>query len=79
MIGEDECPIQRKEPANMKTRYTLRCNLTIGYMVEQLLVWALLSIVTLGIATLFFPYYAMKLMLNHTELCEVEESRIPHP
>ena len=63
----------------MKNRYTLACNLTFGDIAVQLLVWFCLTIITFGIASLFFPYYAMKLILNRTELREVESLQTLRP
>ena len=41
-------------------------------MFVQLLIWAGLFLITFGLASLFFPYYLIKLVLNNTELREVE-------
>jgi hypothetical protein len=56
----------------MDTRYKLVCNIQFGDMAVQLLIWALLSIVTFGIAAFFFPYYLIKLILNNTEIRETQ-------
>jgi len=56
----------------MNTRHKLICNVQFGDMVGQLLIWLLLSVVTLGIASFFFPYYFAKLILNNTEIQEVQ-------
>jgi hypothetical protein len=40
----------------------------------QTLLWLLLVVVTVGLATPFFAYYFIRLILNRTEIHEVPES-----
>lgn len=48
--------------------YRLKCELGLGDMVGQILVWFVLSIVTFGLALFFLPYYIVKLPINRTQL-----------
>lgn len=48
--------------------YRLRCDLGLGDMVAQVLIWVLLSIVTFGLALFFLPYYMIRLPINRTSL-----------
>lgn len=52
--------------------YRLKSTLGLGEMVGQLLVWLLLSIVTLGLALFFLPYFLLKLPINRTLLLNGE-------
>ena len=52
--------------------YKLKSTLGLGEMVGQLLVWLLLSIVTLGLALFFLPYYLLKLPINRTLVVNAE-------
>ena len=56
----------------MQKRYKVVCNIEFGDMFVLLLIWAGLFLITFGLASLFFPYYLIKLVLNNTELREVE-------
>lgn len=62
----------RQEGVFMQKRYKVVCNIEFGDMFVQLLIWAGLFLITFGLASLFFPYYLIKLVLNNTELREVE-------
>lgn len=48
--------------------YKLECRFGIAASLGNIIIWALLSIVTLGIALLFFPYFLNKSVLNETEI-----------
>lgn len=48
--------------------YHIKCDLGLGEIVGQLLIWLLLSIITLGIAAFFLPYYMLKLPINRCTL-----------
>ena len=55
-------------------RYKLVCSLDYRDVLVQTLLWLLLVIVTVGLATPFFAYYFVRLIINRTELHEVAES-----
>lgn len=48
----------------------LRCDLGIAESIGQVIIWILLSIVTLGLALIVFPYYFNKAVLNKTEVLD---------
>jgi membrane protein YdbS with pleckstrin-like domain len=47
-----------------------RCDFGIIETIGQVIIWILLSIVTLGLALLVFPYYFNKAVLNRTEVVD---------
>ena len=47
-----------------------RCEFGIIETIGQVLIWRLLSIVTLGLALFVFPYYFNKVVLNRTEVLD---------
>lgn len=49
-------------------RYSLRCELGIGGQLGHILLWLLLTIVTLGIAFPFYLYKVWNICLNNTTL-----------
>lgn len=51
-------------------RYRLVCSLNIGDVLLQTLIWLVLIVVTVGIATPFFAYYFVRLIINRTEIIE---------
>mgnify|MGYP003630744360 CR=1 FL=1 len=53
-------------------KYKLSNRTGFGSVFFQLLIWCALIIVTLGIALPFFSYYFLKLLINNTEIEEVE-------
>jgi uncharacterized membrane protein YjgN (DUF898 family) len=55
-------------------RYKLVCSLDFRDVLVQTLLWLLLVVVTVGLATPFFAYYFIRLILNRTEIHEVPES-----
>ena len=60
----------------MNTKYKLACKIEFGDMIGQLLIWLILCIITFGLASLFFPYYFAKLILNNTEIQEIQNNRV---
>jgi len=59
---------------NRPTRF--RCDFGIMETIGQVLIWILLSIVTLGLALLIFPYYFNKVVLNRTEVLDAADNAI---
>lgn len=54
----------------------LRCNFGTGEAIGTAIIWILLTIVTLGLALLIFPYYLEKVVLNRTEVLDAHERPI---
>ncbi|WP_313198493.1 DUF6693 family protein [Rhizobium sp.] len=48
----------------------LRCEFSIGQSIGHVIVWVVLTIVTLGLALLVFPYYLNRAVLNRTEVLD---------
>ena len=48
------------------TRLVCRCEFTFGEVAKQVILWLLLTIVTAGVALLFYPYYLARFILQHT-------------
>jgi hypothetical protein len=53
---------------NLPTRF--RCEFGLVETIGQVIFWLLLSIVTVGLALLVFPYYFNKVVLNRTEVLD---------
>jgi len=47
-----------------------RCDFTFGEVAKQVILWLLLTIVTAGVALLFYPYYLARFILQHTTWSE---------
>jgi uncharacterized membrane protein YjgN (DUF898 family) len=47
-----------------------RCDFGIVETIGQVIIWILLTIVTLGLALFVFPYYFNKVVLNRTEVLD---------
>lgn len=47
-----------------------RCDFGLVETIGQVIIWVLLTIVTLGLALLVFPYYFNKAVLNRTEVID---------
>lgn len=45
--------------------------LSFGQILVQGLIWVVLIVVTFGLATPFFAYYFIKLLINSTEMHEI--------
>ncbi|SMC66424.1 DUF6693 family protein [Primorskyibacter flagellatus] len=52
------------------------CEFTVGEAIGQLLIWIVLSIVTLGLALFVLPYYFIKAPMNRTYVLDGEGARI---
>ncbi|WOC14762.1 DUF6693 family protein [Pseudochrobactrum sp. MP213Fo] len=48
----------------------LRCNFSTGEAIGHVIIWVLLTLITLGLALLVFPYYMNKVVLNRTEILD---------
>jgi uncharacterized membrane protein YjgN (DUF898 family) len=53
-------------------KYKFVNNLDIGAVLIQTIVWLLISVITFGLASPFFAYYFVRLIINHTEIHEIE-------
>lgn len=48
----------------------LRCEFGLTETIGQVIIWLLLTVITLGLALLVFPYYFNKVVLNRTEVLD---------
>ena len=48
----------------------IRCDFTVGEAIGQLIIWILISIVTLGLALFVLPYYFIKAPINRSYLLD---------
>ena len=53
-------------------RYAMYCNVSIGDIFAQTVIWFVLAIITFGLASPFFMYYFVKLIIDSTEIEEFE-------
>ena len=56
--------------------YKLKCEFTVGEAIGQLVIWLLLSIVTLGLALFVLPYYFVRAPINRTSLVDQGGKRV---
>lgn len=50
--------------------HRFRCEFTVGEAIGQLIIWIILSVLTLGLALFVLPYYFLKAPLNRTYLLD---------
>lgn len=50
--------------------YRLKCEFSVGEAIGQLIIWILLSIITLGLALFVLPYYFVRAPINRTTLVD---------
>ena len=50
--------------------YRLRCEFSVAEAIGQLVIWIVLSVLTLGLALFVLPYYFLKAPLNKTYLMD---------
>lgn len=53
-----------------------RCNFGIGEAIGSAIIWIVLSIVTLGLALIVFPYFLNRAVLNRTEVLNAQGQAI---
>ena len=58
----------------MKT-YKFRCDLNVNDIFGKLVLWVLLCVVTLGLASPFFYIYLARLVINNTEVYEAQKTQ----
>ena len=56
-------------------RYKFRCDLNVNDIFGKLVLWVLLGVITLGLATPFFYIYLARLVINNTEVYEAQKSQ----
>jgi uncharacterized membrane protein YjgN (DUF898 family) len=54
----------------------LQCDFALTDILGVAIVWIILSIVTFGIALLFFPYYFQRMLLNRTVVVDAGGHRL---
>ncbi|MGR3815912.1 MAG: DUF6693 family protein [Cognatishimia activa] len=52
------------------------CEFSVGEAIGQLVIWVLLSIVTLGLALFVLPYYFVRAPLNRTYVVDADGAKI---
>ncbi|MBB3427020.1 uncharacterized membrane protein YjgN (DUF898 family) [Rhizobium sp. BK312] len=59
------------EIATTSTRISrLKCSFSVAESIGSVILWIILTIVTLGLALIVFPYYLNRAVLNKTELLD---------
>ena len=59
------------EIATTSTRIgRLKCSFSVAESIGSVILWIILTIVTLGLALIVFPYYLNRAVLNKTELLD---------
>lgn len=67
-----------KQPQIQLRVAKLKCNFGIAESLGNIIIWILLSIVTIGLALLFFPYFLNKSVLNKTVVLGGKGETIGH-
>lgn len=62
--------------ANFPVKF--RCEFGLIETVGQVIFWLILSVITLGLALIVFPYYFNKVVLNRTEVLDTSGRAIGH-
>lgn len=60
-------------------KYKLVCKTPFSAILIQMLLWTLLTLITFGLATPFFIYYMVRMVINHTEMHEIEDNPLSPP
>lgn len=55
---------------------SFKCEFSVGEAIGQLVIWVLLSIVTLGLALFVLPYYFVKAPVNRTYVLDRDGAKI---
>jgi uncharacterized membrane protein YjgN (DUF898 family) len=53
-----------------------KCEFSVGEAIGQLVIWLLLSIITLGLALFVLPYYFLKAPINRTYVLDRDGAKI---
>ena len=61
------------------SKYKLVCKTTFSDIAVQIILWALLTLITAGLAAPFFIYYMVRMLINNTEMHKLEETMPPPP
>ncbi|MFN3724069.1 MAG: DUF6693 family protein [Paracoccaceae bacterium] len=56
--------------------YKLKCEFSVGEAIGQLVIWVLLSVVTLGLALFVLPYYFLRAPINRTTLVDGKGQKV---
>lgn len=70
-----------QRPISVGTNYApgglmLSCRIPFWEMVGHIILWVLLSIITLGIGAFFFVYSVQKMVINHTDVVNRRGDRV---
>jgi len=70
-----------QRPISVGTNYApgglmLSCQIPFWEMVGHIILWVLLSIITLGIGAFFFVYSVQKMVINHTDVVNRRGERV---
>jgi uncharacterized membrane protein YjgN (DUF898 family) len=56
--------------------HSFKCEFSVGEAIGQLVIWVLLSIITLGLALFVLPYYFLKGPINRTYVLDRDGTKI---
>ena len=57
-------------------RETIKVEISLVDILVAMIIWSLLIVITLGLATIFFFYYFNKMVINHTHIIDKSSKRI---
>lgn len=56
--------------------YRVKCEFSVGEAIGQIVIWLLLSIITLGLALFVLPYYFVRAPLNRSYLVNKDGQKV---
>lgn len=54
-------------------KYKLVCKTSFADILLQIILWTILIMITFGLAAPFFIYYIIRMIINQTEIHEIED------
>lgn len=72
----DHQPIKSPSKISLSygNKYVMNCSLSFGQILGNMILWTLLTIVTLGLALPFYIFYMCKLLINSIEIYKLSEN-----
>ncbi|MEP2784113.1 MAG: DUF6693 family protein [Pseudoruegeria sp.] len=63
-------------PSPLSNAFRLQCDFSVGDAILNALLWFFLTILTFGFALFLFPYYLPKVVLNKTQVIDLDGNRV---
>ncbi|SLN33068.1 hypothetical protein PSA7680_01550 [Pseudoruegeria aquimaris] len=63
-------------PTILHNAFRLQCDFSVVDAILNAILWFVLTIVTLGLAAFLFPFYLPKVVLNKTQVIDLDGNRV---